>query len=283
MIKHSGSSPAFPFFLDTKSGKRFCIHHISPPDRECLGTFIYLHPFAEEMNKSRRMVALQAREFVDLGYGVLQIDLFGCGDSDGEFREARWDIWLQDITEIINWLKDKTTSPISLWGLRMGALLALDFKKNCDPDNQIDHIMMWQPIINGKAFLNQFLRLQLASVFLSGNTKDKSSVNVLRNILSSGSILEIGGYELAPELAEAFDHLEMAELITTANKVLWLDIVTNVSNSISPVKQKIKDAWEKEENNLHFITVPGLPFWATQEITECPELISATSKLFIKN
>ena len=49
------------------------------------------------MNKSRRMAALQARAFAEMGFGVLQIDLFGCGDSSGDFSDARWDIWKQDL------------------------------------------------------------------------------------------------------------------------------------------------------------------------------------------
>ncbi len=49
------------------------------------------------MNKSRRMAALQARAFAAMGFGVLQIDLFGCGDSSGDFSDARWDIWKQDL------------------------------------------------------------------------------------------------------------------------------------------------------------------------------------------
>jgi len=38
------------------------------------------------MNKSRRMAALQARVFAAMGFGVLQIDLFGCGDSRANLK-----------------------------------------------------------------------------------------------------------------------------------------------------------------------------------------------------
>ncbi len=283
MTKHSAHLPSRPFFLETSLGRRYCIHHMPPPDKECYGTFIYLHPFAEEMNKSRRMAALQARAFSNIGYGVLQIDLFGCGDSSGEFKEARWNIWRQDINDAINWLNKNTTAPISLWGLRIGALLALDFKKNSNCGSHIENIIMWQPVLNGKIFLNQFLRLQLANIFLSGKIKDKNNTNSPRDLLSAGSTIEVGGYELAPELAAAFDKLEMIKLITTAKNIIWFDISTDANNSISPTKLKIKEALEKKTHHLHFQTVPCLPFWATQEITECSNLISATSKLFNKN
>ena len=51
-----------------------------------------------------------------MGFGVLQIDLFGCGDSSGDFSDARWDIWKQDIAAAREWLEERISAPVSLWG-----------------------------------------------------------------------------------------------------------------------------------------------------------------------
>ena len=72
-----------PFFLRFTAGNRFCLLHAT--DRRAVGAVLYVHPLAEEMNKSRRMAALQARALAASGWVVLQVDLFGCGDSDGDF------------------------------------------------------------------------------------------------------------------------------------------------------------------------------------------------------
>jgi hypothetical protein len=45
-------------------------------------------PFAEEMNKSRRMIAEVGRRLEGSGVGMLLVDLFGTGDSEGEFAQA---------------------------------------------------------------------------------------------------------------------------------------------------------------------------------------------------
>ncbi|WP_229425321.1 hypothetical protein [Massilia sp. Se16.2.3] len=79
-------APADAFFLDTQGGRRFCLYHA--PIGECRGALVYVHPFAEEMNRSRRMAALQARALAARGIGVLQLDLHGCGDSVGDFGDA---------------------------------------------------------------------------------------------------------------------------------------------------------------------------------------------------
>jgi len=42
------------------------------------------------MNKSRRMVALQARALAGRGFAVLQMDALGCGDSAGDMQDATW-------------------------------------------------------------------------------------------------------------------------------------------------------------------------------------------------
>ena len=76
-----------PFFLDRASGSLFAIHHRAGA-APC-GTVLFIPPFAEEMNRARRMVALQARDLAAAGWDVLQLDLFGTGDSQGDFGDAR--------------------------------------------------------------------------------------------------------------------------------------------------------------------------------------------------
>ncbi len=76
------------FFLpvaNAQHSQRFCLFH--PAQGRASGApLLYLHPFAEEMNKSRRMAALQSRALAEHGYAVLQIDLLGCGDSSRRLR-----------------------------------------------------------------------------------------------------------------------------------------------------------------------------------------------------
>lgn len=272
--------PAESFFLKTGSGERFCLYHGPHPDKECRGALIYVHPFGDEMNKSRRMAAIQARAFSAMGLGVLQIDLFGCGDSSGEFADARWNIWSQDLVLAKNWLENRGAAPISLWGLRLGALLALDFARNLE--NALDKIILWQPIISGESFLTQFLRLRLANEMVSGGegTQKASGTHAMRGTLASGETLEVAGYELAPDLAAAIDVLKAAELIVTRSSVHWFEIVAEPDRPMTPAGARVASTWKQDGVDLHVHLVPCLPFWATQEISECAELVSATTNVF---
>src|SRR6476469_157933 len=86
-----------PFFFDADPGTRFSLYHAPAAHVAPRGAILYVHPFAEELNRIRLMSALQSRQFASLVYAVLQIDLFGCGDSCGDFNAARWDLWKRDL------------------------------------------------------------------------------------------------------------------------------------------------------------------------------------------
>jgi len=234
---------------------------------------VYVHPFAEEMNKARRMAALQCVRLAAAGYAVLQIDLFGCGDSAGGIADARWSIWKDDVRAALEWLRQRGTAAITLWGLRLGATLAADVTR--DSGAGIEQLVMWQPVVNGEQYLTQFLRLQLAAEMLSAGAS-QSGVGELRAALARGESLEIAGYELHPELALAIEGLKLMEILPAVRRVHWLEVTAQPEPRISPASQRVLEAWRTTDFAVHAAAVSGEPFWSTLEITECPALLDAT-------
>ena len=165
----SRSAPAEPFFLQADCGRRFCLYHAPRAEKECRGAFIYVHPFGEEMNKSRRMAALQARAFAAMGFGVLQIDLFGCGDSSGDFSDARWDIWKRGSAIASTWLMN-----VSRHLSACGDCALAHCSRSISPENlhkKLDRLFYGSPSSAVNRFLTQFLRLRLANEMLSAVTE----------------------------------------------------------------------------------------------------------------
>ncbi len=265
-------APADAFFLPTERGERFCLYHA--PQGECRGALVYVHPFAEEMNKSRRMAALQARALAALGYGVLQLDLAGCGDSDGEFADARWEHWKDDLAAASAWLAQRLGQPVGLWGLRLGALLALDYARTASAP--VAQLVLWQPVLQGVAFMTQFLRLRVASGMLADAAESSGGTKELRAALLAGEALEVAGYVLAPELVAAIDALDAAKLAPPC-PVHWIEIVAAAERPITPAALRVAAGW-KRAPSMH--KVAAVPFWSTQEIAESPALIAATCALF---
>lgn len=259
-----------PFFLDTEHGGLFCIHYY-PALRSPIGGILYLHPFAEEMHKSRRMAALQARRFAAAGYAVLQVDLTGCGDSCGDFADANWQTWLDDARRAHAWLSAGTAGPIRLWGLRTGAALAVELASML-PD--IEQLLLWQPVINGDHYLNQFLRIKTASEMLSQG-QAQNGIKALRAKLETGENIEVGGYLLSAAMAHDLTRLKLADMSPSC-QVLWLEIGIEEGALLSPASQRTVEGWRKNDLAVQTQTVKGEPFWLTQEITECSRLIEAT-------
>jgi exosortase A-associated hydrolase 2 len=265
------------FFLEAAGGQRFCLFH-PPAGAACRGAVIYVHPFAEEMNKTRRMAALQARELAGLGFGVLQIDLHGCGDSSGEFGDARWDTWKHDLALAHSWLLSRLDVPVTLWGLRLGALLAIDYAASAAAP--VAALVLWQPVLSGKTFLTQFLRLRVASDMLTEGKEAGNGTNALRTQLQAGEVLEIAGYDLAPELASAIDALDLADMAPAGLPVHWFEAVPAEDRPLPPGAARVTAAWREQGIAPYTKVLACPPFWSTQEVTECPALLRATSTLF---
>lgn len=265
-----------PFFIDGPAGPLFAIHHpplAGTPDR---GDIVYVPPFAEEMNQSRRMAAMQARRLAAAGLGVLLLDPYGTGDSAGDFGDARWEIWEGDVGAALDWLDANRRRPVGLWGLRLGALLAMAVARQ--QADRVRRVVLWQPVTKGKTMLNQFLRLRVATEMAQKGGRE--TTETLRRTLAEGRAVEVAGYVLDPELAAAIDLAELGPLSPPGGcRVDWLEVAPSAEAGPSPAARRIADAWREDGAQLALKTVIGEPFWSLQSLFEpviAPALWDAT-------
>jgi exosortase A-associated hydrolase 2 len=270
--------PAEPFFLDAAPGRRFCLFH--PPAGPCRGAVLYAHPFAEEMNRSRRMAALQARALAQQGYGVLLLDLYGCGDSSGDFGDARWEIWRDDLARGADWLHARLGKPLTLWGLRLGGLLALDFARSTA--HPLHAIVLWQPWTKGSTCLTQFLRLRLAAS-LQDSDAPRAGTDALRQSLRDGETLEIAGYDLAPQLAAAMDSLAPLEDLAPPCPVHWFEGAGGAGQQVTAGALRASAALRERGVEVDVHALPFPPFWVTPEIAVSPDLVAATIRALVEH
>lgn len=259
------------FFLPIDGGERFCLFH--PPAGKCRGALLYVHPFAEELNRSRRMAALQARALAAGGYGVLQVDLHGCGDSSGDFVDARWEGWKRDLQAAATWLDARLDQPLTLLGLRLGAALALDYARTAGRAPAA--LVLWQPVLAGQGFMTQFLRMRIAADMLAGGDT-RAGTAALRAALARGETLEVAGYELHPDLVRAVDALDATALAPRGLMVHWFEVAATSERPPTPAVANTARVWHALGVQLKLRQVVGQQFWATPETTECPALVAAT-------
>lgn len=256
------------FFLDAGSrGQRFALFH--PVATGCRGRVLYLHPFAEEMNKTRRMAALQSRALAAAGFAVLQLDLLGCGDSSGDFGDASWQDWLDDARLGVAWLDAQGNAPLWLWGLRAGCLLAAQTAALLP---QAPAQLWWQPPASGKLLATQWLRLTTAAELVG--TVAKGAADSVQQQLKAGQAVDIAGYRCAPALIQG---LEQAQLLAPPGRLGWFELSRAEPPALLPVSAKTTSGWAAQGLPVTAQAIAGPAFWQTAEIETAPELIAAST------
>ena len=237
------------------------------------GAVLHVHAFAEELNKTRRMVAVASRALAGAGYAVLQVDLYGCGDSSGTFAEASWEQWQADVAAAAQWLVSHYGNELWLWGTRAGCLLAVHAAARMSFSRRL---LFWQPQLNGKLALQQFLRLKMANQMAQG--VNKGVTESLRRQLEVGQHVDVAGYQLGAALARGLESasLEPPMAIGAGDRLVWLEVTSRQPAVLSPASAAALLRWQVAGAGVEAAALNGPPFWQTLEIEEAPALIDAT-------
>jgi exosortase A-associated hydrolase 2 len=244
-------------FLEHRGRKLFYLL-LEPASVKAHSSILFLPPFAEEMNKSRRIVACQARELAAAGNRVMLLDLTGCGDASGAFEDASWQIWLQDANFAADTLANLGTGPLKLWGLRLGALLACELSQT-RPD--IHQLMLWQPVLNGEQQIDQFLRLR--TVASAVNRAVPFDRKALWNELRAGQSLEIAGYGLSSTMALEMAKARLIDLRPVCQALHWLEIGISPHANFTVASESVITRWIEHGIKVDRGYVQGDPFWRT--------------------
>lgn len=268
----SSPRPANLFFLPRVLGQRLCVYHGPASDKAPLAALVFVHACGEEMNKSRHMVALQARALSRAGCAVLTIDLLGCGDSSGDLQDASWSDWLADIEAACNWMTEHLPqTPIWLWGQRAGALLASAVAQR---RTRPTHLLLWQPLVSGKPQVQQLLRMKAAAGLGAGMPAGEAITDI-KQALAQGGAVEIGGYTWPAALMQALESA-MLERPVAPGRVAWIEVSNRPDPSLAPTSSKLLETWRGLGAEVDSRAVRGPAFWQTTELEVAPELLSAT-------
>lgn len=260
-----------PFYLDGARGPLFAVYYPPLGAPSPLGDVLVAPAFAEEMNRCRAMVALQARELARVGIGTLVLDMFGTGDSAGEFAEGSWSAWREDLCRGVEWLRHAGNGCRTMWGIRLGALLASEIALG---DAAIERLLLWQPVLDGKTFLTQFLRIRIAAE-LEQNGGIKST-DELRRMCAAGESIEVSGYRIAPRLMEEIDAARWPDPARLRGKHLtWFEVLAAADSIVPRPSTKALEACKAAGVRVDFETVVGPAFWQVHEREVAPSLIAA--------
>jgi len=261
------------FYTNSAAGSIFCTGALPDDANGQRRRILIVPPFAEEMNKSRHVLAAIVRTAASAGHQVLLPDLFGTGDSSGDFGDSTVDIWRSDLDSALACMRP--TLPLDVVGLRYGALLAADLATR----HATRALTLLQPVCDGRNQLTQMLRLRLATALMG--SREKETVSGLRQRLHDGEALEVAGYRLSRELAIGLESLSLADLsLQNVSRVHWIEMATQADRPLMPASQRIVNAWSAKGVTIDSSVVVCDQFWATQEIAHCPTVVDRIAQLF---
>lgn len=84
---------------------------------------IIVHGYSS--NKDRVTSTKMAEKLNKRNISTLRIDLYGCGESDGEFEDGTVSEYVDDLNQAINFVKDKGFKDILLFGSSCGGITCL--------------------------------------------------------------------------------------------------------------------------------------------------------------
>ena len=262
-----------PLVLQGKTGPLIAFYH--PPDAgvAARGDVLVVPAFAEEMNRCRSMVTLQAHALSALGMGTLVLDLHGTGDSAGEFDQATWDGWRSDMQCGLAWLRQHGRGCRTLLGIRLGALMAAQMAAD---DASIDRLLLWLPVVAGKTYWTQFLRIRIAAEL--GNANGIKSTETLRQWSAQGLAVEASGYQVGPALALQLDTLAMPDGQQLRGKqVAWFEVASHADAALPRANAKQLEDWRDKGVEVSVAQVQGPQFWLAHEREVALPLIESSA------
>jgi pimeloyl-ACP methyl ester carboxylesterase len=195
--------------------------------------------------RAHRAFRQLAVQLTQAGFPVLRFDYFGCGDSAGESDEGNIAHWMSDIGLAIDELKDMSgVTKVSLIGARLGATLATLVGT---PRSDIEHIVLWEPIVNGKEYMEELLALHqqwLQDAITKPKPTDRNDGN------------EILGFPLTSTLRR---ELEAIDLLTLQHRpALQLYIIESTTTMQT---SRLRDHLTTLDFSVDYQYIPGPKIW----------------------
>ena len=238
------------------------------------GCVLMIPPFGEEMNKCRRMMTAVALALAEQRIASVIVDLYGTGDSAGEFASADWTTWRSDVVRAAQWCGERGLRVNALLATRLGCPLAAAVVAS-GAIAPIERSVLWQPMFDGARFLNHLLRLRLAALLAEQDRKE--TMAELRARFKNGEVVEIAGYELSSQLAGDLETLpRVASLPPQFGDIHWIEIVREAGLPVPPASQQLIDSTRAAGGRVSCSLFAGEPFWTSTEIVENAAVVRAT-------
>jgi len=260
-------------FFEAGEHRLFGVYY-EPKTRRKNLSFLFVHAFGEEKLWAQRVFVNYARKLSADGYGALRFDLFGHGDSEGDFRDATVNGWLRDIGHAWRTVNDMSggSGQIGIIGVRLGATLGIMASESIE---NVKAVVAWEPIVDGAKYASEIVRSNIAmQSTIFGEIKYNRTA--LENRMKENMPLNCEGYEISYEM---YDQVRSIKLAEQAKDFRTPCAVVQIGQAESGPRADIKNLTDSHSKSTLLIS-RGIAFWKDVRLycTRSEELYDATSE-----
>ncbi len=208
------------FFFDANGQRLYgFMHPARAPARPVACALI--HPFMEERQDAHAVLRTLAVALASRGFPTLRFDLYGCGDSEGDWGGASLARWCDDIAAATDVLRRETGAPeVALIGLRFGATLAALAAERVGASR----LCLAQPVVRGGEYADELLLAHLAAEMVlhrrAGTTREALAAR-----LAAGDTINLFGYHLTGALDREIRGVDLAHTLSdTGARTLVIEV-----------------------------------------------------------
>lgn len=183
---------ATPIWFGPHDRRLFGFFH-APVDRKARAGVVVCPPLGRDYMHAHYALRLLAERLAELGLCVLRFDYDGTGDSAGDDRDPdRVVRWLASVRAAAQVVRSAGPSSLTVVGMRLGATLA---GAVAEQDGNLDGLVLWDPVVSGRAYLSEQRALQALSLAGSGPRAD-GSVETPGMVFEAATVQELRSLDL---------------------------------------------------------------------------------------
>jgi len=188
-----------PFHFGAAERPLYGCWHPPAAGAACEQAFVICPPFGHESLQFHRLHRQLSILLAQAGFGAMRFDPRGTGDSAG--AEACWSLdgWTADTVAAVEECKRRAgVARVGLIGMRLGGALCL---RAADGRQDVDALVLWDPVSDGAAYLAELRALQRSMV---------DYAHVVPDPVATRS--EILGFPLPESLAAELERLDATKV-----------------------------------------------------------------------
>lgn len=196
-----------PMFFGPATRQLFGSYHPPSGTRHREEGVLCCMPIGHEYMRAYRAMRQLAELLAADGYHVLRFDYSATGDSSRAATAAEGEAWRDDVRCACQELRDLGgLDRLSLVGLRYGAMLGAQATVS---DRDLRTLVLWDPVVNGRAYLDQLTAMHAEQRRLFGSGAGRPA---RRHAQAAGD--DLLGYEMHAPLRADLAASDLTPLVT---------------------------------------------------------------------